>query len=244
VRIFLLVGMMSLTCAVSLMAESGPEFTCPTGQQDMMKYFVMDQARRSHEFVKGSANSIYTEVFPDRDFAPEGRWFWLKSAAGNGFDVKAFNQERIFMRATELTWTDNTSFKRFERDLPIAARCVEEGKPGPQIRVENTNFQYFAACKPYKSSQLGTAVNDLDAPQLMDAGGNIGQAWTRVLHYRYNCDRNFEKCGDEEQFYLANGIGLWQWKHYRNGSLKKTTLMNELKSGSAQESLPCKESYQ
>jgi len=220
------------------------EFACPAGKEDMMKYFVMDQSRRSGSFLKGSANSIYTQVFPDQDFAAEGHWFWLKSAAGNGFDVKAFNRDRIFMRSTELTWTDNTSFKRFERDLPIAYRCVAGGQAGPQIQVEDTTFRYFERCQPYKTSNLGTAVNDFDAPQLMDVGGNIGQAWTRVLHYHYNCDQSFNNCADEEQFYLANGYGLWQWKHYRKGVLQKTTLINQIENGTAQGNLPCKNSYE
>jgi hypothetical protein len=41
----------------------------------------------------------------------------------------------------------------------------------------------------------------------MSSGGGVVKAWTRVLHYRYNCDKNFQKRDDEEQFYLANGFG-------------------------------------
>jgi hypothetical protein len=109
--------------------------------------------------------------------------------------------------------------------------------------VADTTFQYFAGCRPYKSSTLGTAVNELDPPQQMDVGGNIGVAWTRVLHYHYNCDKDFGNCKDEEQFFLANGYGIWQWKHYRNGELVKHSLMNNLRSGRAEDGLPCAESY-
>lgn len=76
------------------------------------------------------------------------------------------------MRSTELMWKDNTSFKRFERDLPIAARCVPEGESGPEIKVPDTRFVYYSSCRSYKSSTLGTAVNDLDAPRQMDLGGH------------------------------------------------------------------------
>lgn len=224
-------------------AQATARFVCPAGQTDVMKYFVMNRAQRGNQFMWGAENSIYTEVFPDKDFSIEGYWFWLKSATANGFDVKAFDERRVYMRATELIWNDNASFKRFVRDLPIAARCVPEGQPGPEIRVADTRYRYYSACQPYKSSKLGTAVNDLDAPALMDVGGNVGQAWTRLLHYRYNCDGQFQSCSDEEQFYLANGFGLWQWKHYRNGKLLKSTLINEIESGSATGKLPCKESY-
>jgi hypothetical protein len=224
-------------------AQDGFTLDCPAGHTDVMKYFVMDQARRTNKFMKGTSNSIYSEVLPDRDFAARGYWLWLKSTTAHGFDVKVFDEGHVYMRATELTWTDNTSFKRFVKDLPISERCVPEGKAGPEIKVEDTRYDYYSSCKPYKSSKLGTAVNDLDGPALMDVGGNVGQAWTRVLHYRYNCDEQFRNCSDEEQFYLANGFGLWQWKHYRHAALIKSTLMNEIEAGSATGKLPCEDSY-
>jgi hypothetical protein len=87
-------------------------------------------------------------------------------------------------------------------------------------------------------------VNDLDAPLLMDTGGNIGQVWTRVFHYHYNCNKEFQQCTDEEQFYLANGYGAWQWKHYKNGTLVNSTLINNMDSGSTNATLPCPRSYQ
>jgi len=148
------------------------------------------------------------------------------------------------MRSTELVWTDNTTFKRFDRDLPIAARCVSEGQAAPEIKVPDTGYQYYSDCKTYKKSGLGTAVNDLDAPAQIDAGGNIGQVWTRVLHYHYNCDPNFQQCADEEQFFLANGYGECQWKHYHNGLLVNSTLINNFESGSTNANLPCMNSYE
>lgn len=224
-------------------ALASQNFSCPTGQSDMMKYFAMSKDKRSDHFVKGQPNSIFTVVFPDSDFATRGYWFWLKSAQAHGFDVKSFDEERVYMRATELEWKDNTTFKRFEHDLPIAARCVMEGEAGPEIKVADTHFQYFASCRAYKSSNLGTAVNDLDAPVRMDTGG-LGELWTRVLHYHYNCDRQFHNCRDEEQFYLGNGYGLWRWEHLRNGKPLKSALMNDLQKGKARATLPCQESYQ
>lgn len=223
-------------------ALASQDFSCPTGQADMMKYFAMSRDKRIDHFVKGQPNSIFTVVFPDSDFAPSGYWIWLKSAQAHGFDVKSFDEKYVYMRATELEWKDNTTFKRFEHDLPIASRCVPEGEPGVEVKVADTHFQYFASCRPYKSSNLGTAVNDLDAPLRMDAGG-LGELWTRVLHYHYNCDRQFRNCKDEEQFYLGNGYGLWRWMHFRNGELLKSALMNDLQRGKPQASLPCAESY-
>ncbi|HET7440923.1 MAG TPA: hypothetical protein VFJ47_06445 [Terriglobales bacterium] len=218
-------------------------FSCPAGQADVMKYFVMSKEKRANHFVDGHPNPIYTQVFPDHDFAPTGYWFWLKSPKAHGFDVKAFDQDYVYMRSTELEWKDNSTFKRFNHDLPITQRCVPEGKAGEEIKVPDTTFQYYSSCRPYKSSTVGTAVFDLDAPEQMDAGGNIGTAWTRVLHYHYNCQKNYDGCRDEEQFFLANGYGLWQWKHYRQGSLLKTSLMNDFEQGRAHGKLACPESY-
>jgi hypothetical protein len=224
-------------------AQESATFSCPVGKADIMKYFVMSKSRRSQHYLTGSTNSVYTQVFPNEDFAPQGYWFWIKSPKAHGFDVKVFDRDRVYMRATELIWTDNTTFKRFTRDLPISERCVPEGQPGAEVRVADTRFDFYSSCKVYKSSTLGTAVNSLDAPELMNVGGNVGQAWTRVLHYRYNCDKDFQKCADEEQFFLANGFGLWRWKHFRDGALLKSTLMNDLKQGQPTSDLPCPESY-
>jgi hypothetical protein len=220
------------------------EFTCPAGQADVMKYFVLAENYRANQFMNGTPNPLYTIVFPNEDFANWGYWFWLKSSTANGFDVKVFDKDRVYMRSTELVWTNNTTFKRFVSDLPIAVRCVTEGEPGPDIRVRDTNYQYYSSCKPYKESQLGTSINSLDAPMLMQTGGNIGQLWTRVLHYRYNCNQDFQQCADEEQFYLANGYGEWQWKHYHNGALVNSTLINNMEPGSTDATLPCADSYE
>ena len=157
---------------------------------------------------------------------------------------QSVRSELRYIRSTELVWDDNTTFKRSVKDLPVAARCVAPNAAGPEIQVADTTFQYFSSCSPYKTSNLGTALNDLDAPLLMDTGGNIGQVMTRVLHYRYNCDSAFENCGDEERFFLAAGYGLWQWKHYHDGTLVNSTLINNIEPGTASGTLPCSQSYE
>ena len=222
---------------------SAENFSCPAGQADVMKYFAMSHERREKYFLDGHPNAIYTQVFPNQDFSSSGYWFWLKSPKAHGFDVKAFDANYVYMRSTELEWKDNSTFKRFVHDLPIANRCVPEGKAGQEIKVADTKFQYYSSCRPYKTSTVGTAIFDLDAPEQIDAGGNLGSLWTRVLHYLYNCDKNYGHCRDEEQFYLGNGYGLWQWKHYKQGQLVKTALMSDYEEGRAGGKLACEESY-
>ena len=222
----------------------GQTVSCPSGQTDVMQYFAMAKGNREVQFMDGEPNPIYTEVFPDQDFAVRGYWFWLKSAKAHGFDVKAFDQNYVYTRSTELIWDDNTTFKRFFHDLPIAARCVADNMAGPEIQVADTTFQYFSSCASYKSSKLGTARNDLDAPVVMDTGGNIGRVPTRILHYRYNCDGAYQNCVDEEQFFLASGYGLWQWKHYQNSALVKSATMNNITTGTTSATLPCPQSFE
>ena len=237
------ISVLALTIGIGAVAHA-QNFACPSGQADVMKYFAMNHEQRANHYLEGKPNAIYTQVFPEQDFASEGYWFWLKSPRAHGFDVKAFDQRYVYMRSTELEWQDNRTFKRFVHDLPIAARCVPEDKPGPQIKVDDTRFQYYRDCRPFKSSKIGKAVLDLDAPTEMDAGGSLGRVSTRVLHYHYDCDKDFDHCRQEEQFFLANGYGLWQWKHFKEGDLVKTALMDDLKKGKATESLGCTESYE
>jgi len=208
-----------------------------------MKYFAMSEQRRPNQFMTG-ANAIYSEVSPNQDFATAGYFFWLKSPDAHGFDVKSFDDKYIYDRSTELTWSDNTTFKRFVHDLPLSPRCVPVGKAAPAVPVAATAFTFYASCAAYKTSQLGTSINTLDAPLLMDTGGNIGKVSTRLLHYRYNCDANFQNCHSEEQFFLADGYGLWQWRLYTSGTLAQTSMINQLRSGTASGTLPCVDSYQ
>jgi hypothetical protein len=73
--------------------------------------------------------------FPDEDFvAASGYWFWHKSASAHGSDVKAFEQNYVYLPSTELVWTDDTTFKRFFNDLPLAARRVAADAAGPKFR--------------------------------------------------------------------------------------------------------------
>jgi hypothetical protein len=78
---------------------NGQGFSCPTGQSDVMQYFAMMMEKRQQEFTNGQPNPVYSEVFPDQDFAASGYWLWLKSASAHGFDVKAFDQSYVYIRS-------------------------------------------------------------------------------------------------------------------------------------------------
>ena len=218
-------------------------FSCPAGQEDAMQYFVMRKDLREDHYLSGEANPSYTKIFPDVDFAPSGYWFWLKSPEAHGFDIKTFDEKYIYIRGTELEWKDNSTFKRKEQDNPLTERCVPVNAASQVERVSNARFSFYANCKPYKSSSLGTIVDNLDAPEMMDAGGDIGQVSTRVLHYRFNCDKHFENCKDEEQSFLGKGYGRWKWVHLKYGEVVKTTVVNRVSKGTAHAIPPCENAY-
>jgi hypothetical protein len=99
----------------------------------------MSKQNRDVPFVNGQRNLICSEVFPDEDFAASGYWFWLKSAGTHPFAVKAFDQNYGSIRSPELVWSDNPTFKRPVKDLPIAARCVPPDGFWPKIGSARTN---------------------------------------------------------------------------------------------------------
>ena len=208
-----------------------------------MKYFAMSEQKRPTEFLTG-ANAIYTQVFPNQDFAASGYFLWLKSPDAHGFDVKSFDEKFVYDRATELVWSDNTTYKRFNQDLPLSPRCIPVGQPASPVQAPHTTFTFYARCSSYKTSNLGTSINTLDAPKTMNTRGTAGTLSTRLLHYRYNCDSNYQNCGDEEQFFLGADYGLWEWRHFSHGQLVQTSMINELKDGTANGTLPCTGSYQ
>ena len=208
-----------------------------------MKYFVMGRDRRADHFMNGKPNPIYTQVFPDADFAAQGYWFWLKSPKAHGFDAKSFDEKYVYMRSTELVWKDNTSFKRFEHDLPIAERCIAEGRPGPEIKVSNARFNYFSSCRRYKSSSVGYGCK---RPRCTSRHGSWRKYWKALdadPSLSLQLRPGFENCKDEEQFYLGNGYRLWQWKHFRAGAQVNSVTMNMLQEGRQEATLRCEESY-
>lgn len=105
-------GFLLLLIPASLAAE---DFSCPAGQADIMKYFVLDKEEEGQSIPGRQPQSDLQRNLPDSDFARSGYWFWLKSPKAHGFDVKSFDQQYIYLRSTELNWKDNTSFKRFVR---------------------------------------------------------------------------------------------------------------------------------
>ncbi|MDP9159657.1 MAG: hypothetical protein M3O09_05440 [Acidobacteriota bacterium] len=78
--------LLTLTVLIHLLSGTlaAQNFSCPAGQYDVMTYFAMTGQARNNQFAHGRPNSIYTEVYPNMDFATSGYWFWLKSPSAHG----------------------------------------------------------------------------------------------------------------------------------------------------------------
>jgi hypothetical protein len=228
-------------------------FSCPTGTEDMLNYFIMGYPNRvDHYMGPGNANPIYSSINPDlqADFAAQGYFVWVKGANGYPWDIKSFDANYIYDRSTELTWTDPTSFKRFNKDLPMSPRCVslKRGMTHIKIPLSDSSYSFYSNCAPYKTANLKYVLNAITKSSVVTAGGNLGQILTRQFQYQYGCDSNYSNCTDMEVFSLGYQIGLYDWQHYitQNGSwvLQQESVINNFSAGQTTPDLPCTTSYQ
>jgi len=226
--------------------------SCPSESEDMMNYFSMGYPSRLANYMgPGNANPIYTDLVPDlgTSFPTSGYLVWMKSSIGYPWDIKAFDQNYVYDRTTELSWTDATTFKRFNTDLPMSKRCVGVGKSGGTIRIASANTKYssYSNCKWTNTQNLGYVVNTISAPVIVNTG-NLGSVKTRYFKYQYSCDSNYANCAYKEVFSLGYNVGLYDWKYYKNvgGSFVRVqeSVINRFSSGSATPFLPCTSSYQ
>ncbi len=248
---FALVALFSILCPVLSQAQSS--FACPLGYEDMMNYFVMAYPNRvDNHMGPGNANPIYTSIVPDNGtnkYAASGYFLWIKSAAGSPWDIKTFDGQYVYDRATELGWNDPTSFKRFDTDLPMTQRCVRIWAAGGTILIPaaRTTYQSFSQCQSFQRQPLGNVVNSTSAPVTVKLN-QLGFVPTRYFTYQYSCNQSYAACKYMEVFSLGYGVGLYDWKYYVNQSgkfvLQQESAINNLEGGQTTPSLPCTNSYE
>ena len=248
-NIYLLLAL-ALLSGIPMHAQTS--FTCPSGTEDMLNYFVMGYPNRLNHFLgPGNSNPVYTTIDPElgTNYATTGRFYWVKSSAGYPWDVKAFDQNYVYDRSTELNWNDPTSFKRFTSDLPMSHRCVTVGAAGNNIyrTSSQSSYGFYSSCQKTQTASLGYVKNEITAPVVKNAGGNLGSVKTRYFKYNYGCSSSYTSCTDEEVYSLGYGVGLYEWQHYQrqNGALVlvQTVNINQFDEGQATPYLPCSSSY-
>lgn len=237
--------------ALSAVANA-QSFTCPSGTEDMLNYFLMGYPNRvDHYMGPGNANPVYSSIDPEllSVFPAQGYLVWTKSTNGYPWDVKAFDTRYVYDRSTELNWTDPSSFKRFNMDLPMSPRCLASNRASNiQITPARSAFTFYSNCTAYQTSNLGYVLTSVTKPAMMDTGGNAGSVRTRQFKYRYGCDANYSNCTDMEVFSLGYQIGLYDWKHYtaQSGSwvLQQESAINNLDVGQTTPQFTCTNTYQ
>ena len=247
---FVIFTLLAIACPALSQAQNA--FTCPAGREDMLNYFVMGYPNRIDNYMApGNANPIYTSIFPDdgsNNYAASGYFVWTKSLVGYPWDIKTFDNLYVYDRTTELSWTDPTTFKRFDTDLPMTQRCVHLGRAGATIKVPatNTTYQAFSQCQPFIRQPLGNVINSTSAPALVYL--DRGPVQTRYFTYKYSCNQNYGACQYMEVFSLGYGIGLYDWKYYVNQKgrfvLSAESVIDNLQPGQTTPSLPCVTSYE
>jgi hypothetical protein len=215
-KVLVLLFICASTC---LSAHAQSAFQCGKNTEDMMNYFLMDYPDRIDNSM-GSllANPIYSSVDPDlgAGYAKQGYFVWTKGVLGYPWDVRTFDKNYIYDRATELVWIDPTSFKRFTQDMPISPRCVSTRSTPDAIKTtqKQSAYSFYSNCTPTQTASLGYVTNAISAPAMTDTGGSLGVVKTRTLTYTYGCNSKYSQCTYKEVFSLGLNVGLYDWKYY------------------------------
>jgi hypothetical protein len=250
-------------CAIPAFARRGQQdpnqpYQCSRNSEDMLNYFLMDYPDRTDHFMGigvGALNSnpIYSSITPEiasAGYTKSGTFIWTKTPSGYPWDVRTYDQDYIYDRATELLWTDPTSFKRFTQDMPISPRCVSTRSDGGTIKTKQRNsaYSFYSNCAVTKTADLGYVTNTISKPVNVDTGGNLGVVKTRTLTYTYACNSNYTQCGYMEVFSLGYNVGLYDWKYYtaQNGQwvLMQDSVINNFSLGQSVPMFTCANTYQ
>ena len=173
----------------------------------------MDPQLRADHHLSGNANSVYTSVASDR-------FFWTKSGSGYPWDVKLFDDKYIYTWATELDWSNPSSFKAFHSttlgnyNLPLVPRFAKAGHPGSTIKISDSRYEIHTSCTDYTVKSLGRVINQVWGPYKESLGGDLpNDLETLVISYRYSCDANYSNCKHKEEYHVAKPYGLVYWQH-------------------------------
>jgi hypothetical protein len=213
------------------LAQGETTMSCPGGTYDMLDWMTLDSNLRATSYLSGSANPLYTTVWPDK-------FYWTKGGNGYPWDIQIYDSNYIYLWITEYAWNDPATFKKFSNNtnMPLAPRCAKGGFPGSAIRVSNTSYDIHTDCNNFTTHTLKKAVNEVWGPYNLSFGGSLPNNMpTLVVSYRYNCDSNYGNCSDKEEYYLGQKYGLVQWVHYTlvNGSYQQQqkSVFNKLTTG-------------
>ena len=220
----------------------------------MLNYFVMAYPDRVDRIsAQGDANPIYSSISPDYGnnlYAANGYFIWTKSLSGYPWDIKTFDSNFIYDRATELGWSDPTSFKRLNTDLPhVGTTMCADGSAGGD--TQNFSVEYalpIVFAMPALSHPAAWLRDEFHLSPVWVNVGNVGSTKARIFTYRVGLDPKLCDLSISWRFQPRRGIGLYDWKYYVNkqGSfvLQQESVINQKHGGQTTPALPCTSSYE
>jgi hypothetical protein len=238
-----LLAALALLCLEPLigtsLAHAESTIRCPSGTYDMLDWMTMDSDLRSHSHLAGSANPLYSTIWP-------GKFYWTKGGNGSPWDIQLYDDHYIYLWITEYAWNDPSTYKKFSNNtnLPLAPRCAQGGFPGSTLKISNTSYDTHTSCKSFRRRDLKKGINQVWGPYKLSFGGSLPNKMpTLVVSYRYNCDNTYNNCGDKEEYYLSQRYGLVQWVHFSliNGRYEQQqkSIFNRLSAGTVVPKFQC-----
>ena len=217
---------------------------------DLLPHGLSRSHRQLHGLAKCQSDLQFDHARHRRGYAQQGYFVWTKGASGYPWDVKTFDKNRIYDRATELVWMDPTTFKRFNKDLPLSPRCISPNGGSATIRTkqQDSAYSFYSDCTVYRSADLSYVTTQVSKPVMVDTGGNLGQVKTRTLTYSYSCNSSYSNCLYKEVYSLGYNVGLYDWKYYvsqnRKWQLVQDSIHNDFSLGQSVPMLACPNMYQ
>jgi hypothetical protein len=217
--------------------SSGSDSASSLDTYDMLQWMTMDPSLSADHHLSGTANPIYTTVLSDR-------FYWTKSGKGHPWDVKLYDDNYIYLWATEWDWHNPSTYKIFHSpklgnyNMPMVPRHAKGGFPGSRIKISDSTYEIHSSCTDYVTKSLGYVINELWGPYKETLGGSLpDNLETLVISYRYSCDASYSNCKHKEEFHVAKPYGLVKWQHQMLGANGKyaapdnITFINTLKAG-------------
>jgi hypothetical protein len=221
------------------LAHAESTISCPSGTYDMLDWMTMDSDLRSHSHLAGSANPLYSTIWP-------GKFYWTKGGNGSPWDIQLYDNHYIYLWITEYAWNDPSTYKKFSNNtnLPLAPRCAKGGFPGSTLKISNTSYDTHTSCNAFSRRDLKKGINQVWGPYKLSFGGSLPHDIpTLVVSYRYNCDSTYNNCGDKEEYYLTQRYGLVQWVHYSllrgKYEQQQKSIFNRLSAGTVVPKFQC-----
>jgi hypothetical protein len=192
--------------AFLLMSSLGSAQVCKANEYDMLEWMAPSQPVQ---------NSHYNVIYPTA-----GRFYWVKGALGYPWDVNDFDAKGIYDSTTELTWSNPSSYKVFEKPRQWVPRCVpipcefRQAGRGDTNSLTKPGTRCTPRCTSFTRHNLQYSVTELWGPDQVRGSADCRARATLTLAYRHGCDATYAKCSEKETFELQHDYGLVRWTHY------------------------------